>query len=58
MTGYLEGTLRKFLSNLNLSLLLAKHHNIVLDEDNIASKELSALYKKTGLEGYGCHDCY
>lgn len=30
--------------------LLAKHHNIVLDEDNIASKELSALYKKTGLE--------
>ena len=38
--------------------LLAKHHNIVLDEDEIASKELSALYKKTGLEGYGCNDCY
>ena len=30
--------------------LLAKTHNRVLDEDNIASKELSALYKKTGLE--------
>jgi len=30
--------------------LLAKHHNIVLDEDEIASKELSALYIKTGLK--------
>jgi len=30
--------------------LLAKTHNTVLDKDNIASKELSALYKKTGLE--------
>ena len=30
--------------------LLAKTHNKVIDEDNVASKELSALYKKTGLE--------
>jgi hypothetical protein len=30
--------------------LLDKTHNRVLDEDNIASKELSALYEKTGLE--------
>ena len=30
--------------------LLAKTHNTVLDKDNVASKELSALYKKTGLE--------
>ena len=30
--------------------LLAKTHNKVLDEKKIASKELSALYKKTGLE--------
>ena len=30
--------------------LLAKTHNKFLDEKKIASKELSALYKKTGLE--------
>ena len=36
--------------------LLAKTHNKVLDEDNIASKKLSALYKKTGLEALDLMD--
>ena len=36
--------------------LLAKTYNKVLDEDNIASKKLSAIYKKTGLEALDLMD--